>query len=110
MALQNAKPEAAELVAAECVVHAETKDHANWELIGTLAEKLKGDEARVLKEAYEQVEEQEDMHLYHTMGWSRELWIQALGFPAVLPPPEEEKQVTTAIGAARAKQARSDML
>jgi ferritin-like metal-binding protein YciE len=106
LARQSAPPEAAELVAAECVVHAETKDHANWELIGTLSEKLKGEEARALKEAYEQVEEQEDMHLYHTMGWSRELWIQYLGLPAVLPPPEEEKQVTTMIGAARAKQSR----
>jgi ferritin-like metal-binding protein YciE len=109
MALQSAPPEAAQLVAAECVVHAETKDHANWELVGTLSEKLKGDEARALKEAYEQVEEQEDMHLYHTMGWSRELWVQYLGLPAVLPPPEEEKQVTTAIGAARAKQSRDEM-
>jgi ferritin-like metal-binding protein YciE len=106
MAQQSAPPEAAECVAAECVVHAETKDHANWELIGMLSKKLKGEEARALKEAYEQVEEQEDMHLYHTMGWSRELWIQYLGYPAVLPPPEEEKQVTTAIGAARAAQSR----
>jgi hypothetical protein len=29
--------------------------------------------------------------------------------PAVLPPPEEEKDVKTAIGAARAKMARDDM-
>jgi len=43
-------------------------------------------------------------------GWARELCIQALGMPAVLPPPEEEKDVKTAIGAARAKQARSEML
>jgi hypothetical protein len=28
----------------------------------------------------------------------------------VLPPPEEEKEVKTAIGAARAKQARKEML
>jgi ferritin-like metal-binding protein YciE len=110
MALQNAPAEAAELVAAECVVLAETKDHANWELIGKVAESLKGEEARALKEAHSEVEEQEDMHLYHTMGWARELWIQFLGMPAVLPPPEEEKQVTTAIGAARAKQSRSDSL
>ena len=33
-------PEAAQLVAAECVVHAETKDHLNWELLGEAA--LKG--------------------------------------------------------------------
>jgi ferritin-like metal-binding protein YciE len=110
MAQKNAPAEAAELVAAECVVLAETKDHANWELIGKVAESLKGEEAKALKEAHSQVEEQEDMHLYHTMGWARELWIQFLGMPAVLPPPEEEKQVTTAIGAARAKQSRSDSL
>jgi len=63
-----------------------------------------------LKKAHEEVEEEEDEHLYHSMGWARELSIQALGMPAVLPPPEEEKHVKTAIGAARAKQARSEML
>ncbi|MCU1245436.1 MAG: hypothetical protein JWN02_1346, partial [Acidobacteria bacterium] len=39
MALQAGPPEAAQLVAAECVVDAETKDHMNWELIGMIAEK-----------------------------------------------------------------------
>ena len=63
-----------------------------------------------MKEALEKVEEQEDEHLYHTQGWSRELWIDSLGMPAVLPPPEEEKDVKTAIGAARAKKARREML
>lgn len=101
---------AAQLVAAECVVDAETKDHANWELIGKVAEKASGDLERVLSEAYEEVEEEEDMHLYHTMGWARELWIESLGMPAVLPPPEEEKDVKTAIGASRAEQSRDEML
>jgi rubrerythrin len=110
MALAAGKAEAAQLVAAECVVEAETKDHQNWELIGLLTEKLKGDDRRVLKEAHEQVEDEEDEHLYHTMGWARELWIESLGMPAVLPPPEEAKDVKTAIGAARAKQARKEML
>jgi hypothetical protein len=110
MALGAGKPEAAQLVAAECIVLAETKDHLNWELIGELAKKAKGDERRALKEAYDEVEEEEDEHLYHTTGWSRELWIKALGMPAVLPPPEEEKEVKTAIGAARAKRARKGML
>jgi len=109
MALESGEPGAAELVAAECVVHAETKDHLNWELIGMLAGKLKDETGRALKEAYEKVEEEEDEHLYHTAGWSRELWIKSLGMPAVLPPPEEEKDVKTAIGAARAKQARGEM-
>jgi rubrerythrin len=106
----QADPAAAQLVAAECVVEAETKDHMNWELIGEAAKKLTGDEAKVLKEAHGEVEEQEDEHLYHTMGWARELWLESLGLPAVLPPPEEEKHVKSAIGADRARQARTEML
>jgi ferritin-like metal-binding protein YciE len=109
MALEAGDMAAAQLVAAEAVVDAETKDHANWELIGEIAQGDKGERAKVLKEAYEQVEEQEDMHLYHTMGWARELWFESLGMTAVLPPPEEQKKVTTAIGADRARQARGDM-
>jgi uncharacterized protein DUF892 len=110
LALASGPPEAAELVAAECVVHAETKDHLNWELIGQVVQKLSGAQKKTLKEAYEEVEEQEDEHLYHSTGWARELWIQSLGLPAVLPPPEEEKDVKTAIGAERAKQSRKEML
>jgi rubrerythrin len=106
----QADPKAAQLVAAECVVEAETKDHMNWELIGEVSQKLTGEEAKVLKQAHSEVEEEEDEHLYHTMGWARELWIESLGLPAVLPPPEEEKHVKTAIGAERAKQQRKDML
>lgn len=68
MAKSSGDEIAAQLVAAECVVDAETKDHANWELIGRVAEKATGDMKKVLTEAYEQVEEEEDMHLYHTMG------------------------------------------
>ena len=110
MAKDGGDPKAAEIVAAECVVHAETKDHMNWELIGELAKKSKGEDAKALKDAHEQVEEEEDEHLYHTTGWTRELWIEFLGMPAVLPPPEEEKHVKTAIGAAKAKNARANML
>jgi len=109
MALEAGDPAAAELVAAECVVHAETKDHMNWELIGFALEQAKGEIREALKEAHEAVEEQEDEHLYHTKGWARELWIKSLGMPAVLPPPEEEQDVKTAIGAARAKMARGSM-
>lgn len=110
MALKSAGKPAAQLVAAECIVMAESKDHANWELIGMVADKTKGTTKSALKEAHEQVEEQEDEHLYHTMGWARELWLESLGLPAVLPPPEEEKKVKTAIGAAKAKNAREEML
>lgn len=110
MAKSAGKPDAAQLVAAECVVLAETKDHLNWELIGQVAKKATGEDAKTLKEAHGEVEPEEDEHVYHTTGWTRELWIESLGMPAVLPPPEEEKDVKTAIGAARAKQARGSML
>jgi len=110
MALQAGDMDAAQIVAAECVVLAETKDHLNWELIGELGKKTKGSEGKALKEASDEVEDEEDEHLYHTKGWTRELHLEALGLPAVLPPPEEEKDVKTAIGAERAKNARKKML
>lgn len=110
LALAGGNREAAEIVACECVVLAETKDHMNWELIGNIAKEAKGTMAKVLKEASQEVEKEEDEHLYHTTGWARELWIGNLGLPAVLPPPEEVKEVETAIGAARAKQSRKEML
>jgi len=110
MALEEGKPDEAQIVAAECVVLAETKDHLNWELIGEAAKKAKADVAKVLKAAHDEVEDEEDEHLYHTQGWARELWIQSLGMKAVLPPPEEEKKVKTAIGAARAQHQREEML
>ena len=110
LALAEGTPDEAELTAAEGVVLAETKDHLNWELIGECGKKAKGDDGKALREAHEEVEDEEDEHLYHTTGWTRELWIQSLGMPAVLPPPEEEKEVKTAIGAARAKQSRKEML
>ncbi len=109
LALAEGKPGAAQLVAAEAVVLAETKDHQNWHLIGEVAKKMKGDVATILKEAYDEVEHEEDEHYYHTKGWARELWIESLGMKAVLPPPEEVKKVETAIGAARAEQARTKM-
>lgn len=110
MAQRNALPAAAQIVAAECVVLAETKDHSNWELLGRVAEVATGDIGKALRAAHEDVEQDEDHHLFHTKGWMRELAIQGLGMPAVLPPPEEVKQVETVIGASRAEQARSSML
>jgi rubrerythrin len=108
-ALAAGPPEAAQLVAGECVVNAETKDHLNWELMRTAAEKAPKSIAEAIITACDEVEDQEDEHLYHSMGWTRELWIESLGLPAVLPPPEEQKDVKTAIGAARAKNAREEM-
>jgi len=110
MAKRSGPEEAAELVACECVVLAETKDHLNWELLGKYAEEASGKMADALKEAHEEVEDEEDEHIYHSKGWCRELWLSSLGIDAVLPPPEEQKDVKTAIGAARAEQSRDELL
>ena len=109
MALKDGTPEAAQLVAAECVVLAETKDHQNWELLAEVAKDLKGEAGRALTDACEKVEDEEDEHLYHTAGWARELWLESLGLPAVLPPPEEQKDVKTQAEAARAKDERKEL-
>jgi hypothetical protein len=103
MALAANDPPAAEFVACECVVLAETKDHADWELIGECAKAAQGEVAAALQAAYDEVEDEEDEHLYHTKGWCRELWLRSLGLAAVLPPPEEKQDVKTAIAAAKAK-------
>ena len=108
-ALGAGDPDAAQIVACECVTLAETKDHLDWELIGEAAKKLGGAEGKALKAAYDEIEDQEDEHLYHTRGWCRELWMESLGMKAVLPPPEERKHVKSAIGAARAEQSRKKM-
>jgi len=110
IAILAGKPQAAQIVAAECVVQAETKDHMNWELIGVASESVTGVEQQALKKAYDDVEDEEDEHLYHTAGWARELHLEALGLPAELPPPEEEEDVKTEMEAARTKKERKATL
>ena len=62
-ALGEGPTEAAQLVAAECVTLAETKDHLNWELIGEVAKASKGERAEALTAAYQEVEDEEDLAL-----------------------------------------------
>jgi hypothetical protein len=106
MALAEGDPESAELVACDSVLLAETKDHANWEIICECAKAAAGPAADALTSACKQVEEEEDEHLYHTQGWARELRMKALGLKAVIPPPEEERDVKTAAEAEEAKKSR----
>jgi hypothetical protein len=106
LALGSDKRGAAERVAAECVGHAEAKDHLNWSLLGELVKSSSGPLAELIAEAHAEVEPEEDEHLYHTQGWTRELWLKALALPARLPPPEEEQDVKSAEEAALAKKTR----
>lgn len=87
-ALKDA-PLAAELVAAECVVDAETKDHANWQLLGALGVEASGMMKKALAEAFQDVAPEEDEHLNHAKGWCREMWRESVGLSATIPPPEE---------------------
>ncbi len=91
-------PDAAEIVACECVVLAETKDHLDWELIGQLADKGKGDGVEALQDAYDEVEDQEDEHLYHSKGWCRELWLKAPRHEGDAPAAGREEASKTMIG------------
>jgi rubrerythrin len=88
-----AQPEAVEIVAAECVALAESKDHANWSLISRLAEYASTLEQAPLQSAYDRVKLEEEEHLHHARGWARELWLAALELPAQVPPPEEVEDV-----------------
>src|SRR5438105_7864799 len=89
-ALGTGDKEAAQCVACECVTLAELTDHMNWELIGEVAREMGGAEGKALKQAHQEVEDQEDEHFYHSKGWLRELSLDGLGLKAVLPPPEEK--------------------
>jgi hypothetical protein len=106
MALTEGDRAAAELVACDSVLLAETKDHANWEIICECSKSANGSAAQTLKSACEQVEDEEDEHLYHTQGWGRELRLKALGLKAVLPPPEEEQDAKSAAEAEKARKSR----
>ena len=112
VAMEKAKsaglPAAAEIVAAECVVLAETKDHQNWELLGQTLKDAPAEYVDAITPAWEEVEGQEDEHLYHTRGWARELWFQSLGLPAQLPPPEEAQDVKSMKEAAEVEAARKN--
>ncbi len=110
MAHDAGNPQAAELVAAECLILAETRDQQNWELIGMLARALDGEHARVLKKACDEVEDDADKHVHHTTGWIRELWMDSLGLPARLPPPEEPRHISRNRGSEMTKEQRHELL
>ena len=69
----------AELNAIENIVLAETKDHADWELMGKIARQSNDDRLReVLGAAASEVEQEEDEHLNWTRKKLGELQMEAL--------------------------------
>jgi rubrerythrin len=82
-------PEEREASDLENVVLAETKDHADWELLGQLAEQLPSEKARkAIEAAVAEVGPQEDEHL----GWAQAK-LAALGLKAVMgeSPPDPDR-------------------
>jgi rubrerythrin len=69
----------AELNAIENIVIAETKDHADWELLGHIAHRAEDSHlSQLLKPAVSEVEKQEDEHLHWTQQKMGELALAAL--------------------------------
>jgi rubrerythrin len=71
--------ESAELNAIENIILAETKDHADWEMLGKIARRSDDDKIRdVLKPAVSEVEPQEDEHLNWTVQQMSRLQFAAI--------------------------------
>jgi rubrerythrin len=77
----TARPEAAQVAAAECVLLAETKDHLHWELLGQCARHAEGEARRALVSVFEQVEPEERRRLRSSEAWARRLWHDSLELP-----------------------------
>lgn len=77
-AADTARPEAAQVTAAECVLLAETKDHLHWELIGHCARHAEGEARRALQSAFDEVEPEERNHLRGSEAAARDLWLASL--------------------------------
>ena len=102
LALRTADANTAQRVACDCVLRAETMRQSQWELLGQVARVATGDVGQTLKAAHKAVEKDEGRHLHPTQSWQRELALQALGLPAVVPPPGERAFARPAQAAARA--------
>lgn len=70
---------AAEINAVENIILAETKDHADWELLGKIARQSDDEKIRdALRPAVSEVEPEEDQHLNWTKDQLRRLEINAI--------------------------------
>jgi rubrerythrin len=73
---------AAEINAIENIVLAETKDHADWEMLGKIARQSDDSQLRdVLKPAVSEVEPEEDEHLHWTQEQMARLEFAAISKP-----------------------------
>jgi len=80
-------PTAAEIVACECVVLAETKDQAVWELLAECAAELDGEPAHLLTQACEKIVREEEEQRTRAKRWFKQLWRKYLNLKSSWPVP-----------------------
>lgn len=73
-----------QITAADCVALTESRGRVMWEVLGDVTQGADGPEKSSLQAA---VNEARREHGGRAARWRRELWNDALGLPAVLPPP-----------------------
>lgn len=84
-AIAAGEPQAAQLVACECVVLARTRGRAYWELLCECSKVLGGAAGRVLAEGCTGIMQAEDEHLHRATDWCRALWRRSLGLETTVP-------------------------
>lgn len=82
----NGASAAAQLVACECLAFAENKERLCRVLLAQCGRLAGGEKGRVIQEVCVEMGHAETSHVYRFMDWSRELWMEALGLQARLPP------------------------
>jgi hypothetical protein len=80
----DAPLDAAQLVAADCVVAIEAQTEAAWRLIRILAKALSGDRGKILRKACRQVDDGPGV-AGGTHERAHALWLQAIGLPPERP-------------------------
>lgn len=78
--LADAPLDAAQIIAADCVVAMEARTEAAWRLIRILATALSGDRGKVLRKACKEVDDGPGVE-GGTDQRAHELWLQAIGLP-----------------------------
>ena len=74
------EPDAAQIVAAECILDAERKSELNWQLLEQVAERVEREEAGALiRAAYAAVAEEARGKVERARTCCRELWLAQLG-------------------------------
>lgn len=85
MACQSAAPANAEVIAAECIVHAETASRHHWLRVQRLARLMPGEAGASLVMLAQGLEGEQEEHIEQAETWLRELSLGVLGLPHATP-------------------------